>query len=215
MGVSYLDLIHEGNLGLMEAARRFDPDRNVKFISYAVWWVRQAVIKALSDRHRIFSVPARLSRAFGQIEKKFESESYSDGTPAPAEVAESLDVSLEDVNTFIAISGRDVSLSESMTEDGDLELSDKLEQETDASIELDLIQKAFRRRIEALLKELGPKEAEIIRLRYGLGGGEPKTLQEIGDALHLTRERIRQIENKAMNKLRRSSDAKGLRGFLN
>ncbi len=215
MGVSYLDLIHDGNLGLMEAARRFDPERNVKFISYAVWWIRQAVIQALSDCHRIFSVPARLSRAFGQIEKKFESESYSDGTPAPAEVAESLEVSLEDVNTFIAISGRDVSLSDSMSEDGEIELSDRLEQETEAPVELDLIKKAFRHRIEALLKELGPKEAEIIRLRFGFDGEDPKTLQEIGDELHLTRERIRQIENKAMNKLRRSSDAKGLKGFLN
>jgi RNA polymerase primary sigma factor len=215
MGVSYLDLIHEGNLGLMEAARRFDPERNVKFISYAVWWIRQAAIQALSDRHRIFSVPARLSRAFGQIEKKFESESYSDGTPAPAEVAESLDVSVEDVNTFIAISGRDVSLSESTSEDGELELAERLEQETEVPVELDLIRQAFRRRVEALLTELGPKEAEVIRLRFGLGGEEPKTLQEIGDELHLTRERIRQIENKAMNKLRRSSDAKGLRGFLN
>ncbi len=215
MGVSYLDLIHDGNLGLMEAARRFDPERNVKFISYAVWWIRQAVIQALSDCHRIFSVPARLSRAFGQIEKKFESESYSDGTPAPAEVAESLEVSLEDVNTFIAISGRDVSLSDSMSEDGEIELSDRLEQETEAPVELDLMKKAFRHRIEALLKELGPKEAEIIRLRFGFDGEDPKTLQEIGDELHLTRERIRQIENKAMNKLRRSSDAKGLKGFLN
>jgi RNA polymerase primary sigma factor len=215
MGLSYLDLIHEGNMGLMEAARRFDPGRNVKFISYAVWWIRQSIIQAISEHMRVFSVPSRMSRAFGQIERRFEAESAEKGTPAPQEVAASLDVSLDDVNTFIAISGQDVSLSDSLGEDGELEIGDKLVQETEPGVELELIREAFLGQIEELLKELGPKEAEVLRLRFGLGGGESRTLQEIGDELHLSRERIRQIENRAITKLRRSGTAQTLRGFLN
>jgi RNA polymerase primary sigma factor len=214
LGLSFLDLIHEGNLGLIEAARRFDPERNVKFISYAVWWVRQGLLQAISEHIRIFSVPARMSRAFGRMERQFEAESSELGTPAPEEVAALLDVSLDDVNTFLAISGKDVSLSDSMGEDG-LALGDRLEQETEPPVEIELIHRAFMSRTQELLEELEHKEAEVIRLRFGLDGEEPKTLQEIGDRLHLSRERIRQIENKAMTKLRRSGNAQALRGFLN
>jgi RNA polymerase primary sigma factor len=215
LGLSYLDLIHEGNMGLMEAARRFDPDRNVKFISYAVWWIRQSIIQAISEHMRVFAVPARMSRAFGQIEREFEAESAEKGTPAPEEVAASLDLSLDDVRTFIAISGKDVSLSDSLGDDGEFELGDKLAQETEPPIELELIREAFLGKFEELLQELGPKEVEVLRLRFGLDGEEARTLQEVGNELNLSRERIRQIENKAMTKLRRSGNAKALRGFLN
>lgn len=215
MGLSFLDLIHEGNLGLIEAARRFDPDRNVKFISYAVWWIRQSMFQTLSEHMRVFSVPSRMSRAFSQIEREFEADSAELGTPAPEEVAASLDVSVDDVNTFLAISGRDVSLSESVGEEGGLKLVDRLEQETEPAVEIELIRQAFMSQIQELLKELGSKEAEVIRLRFGLDGEEPETLQEIGNRLSLSRERIRQIENKAMTKLRRSRNAQALRGFLN
>jgi RNA polymerase primary sigma factor len=215
LGLSYLDLIHEGNLGLMEAARRFDPDRNVKFISYAVWWIRQSIIQVISEHMRVFSVPARMSRAFGQIEREFEADSAEMGTPAPEEVAASLDVSLGDVNTFLAISGRDVSLSDSVGDDGEIELGDKLAQESEPPVELELIREAFLNLIQELFQELGPKEAEVLRLRFGLDGGEAKTLQEVGNQLKLSRERIRQIENKAFTKLRRSGNAQALRGFLN
>lgn len=215
MGLSYLDLINDGNLGLIEAARRFDPTRNVKFISYAVWWVRQAIIQALSEHMRVFAVPSRVSRAFGQIERGFETDRGELGTPAPEEVAASLDLSLDDINTFLAISGRDVSLSDSIGEDGELEFADRLEQDSEPPVEIELIRESFLRQIQELLKELGPKEAEVLRMRFGLGGGEPKTLREIGDELSLSRERIRQIENKAITKLRRSSNAQALRGFLN
>jgi RNA polymerase primary sigma factor len=215
LGLSFLDLIHEGNLGLIQAARRFDPDRNVKFISYAVWWIRQSIIQAISGHMRVFSVPARMSRAFGQIEREFEADSAEMGTPAPEEVAASLDVSLDDVNTFLAISGKDVSLSDSVGDDGEIELGDKLAQETEPPVELELIREAFLSQIQELLQELGPKEAEVLRLRFGLDGGEAKTLQEVGNQLKLSRERIRQIENKAFTKLRRSGNAQALRGFLN
>jgi RNA polymerase primary sigma factor len=213
LGVSFLDLIHEGNLGLIQAARRFDPDRNVKFISYAVWWIRQAIFRAISEHSRVFAVPSRMATAFGRIEKQFSNDEK--GTPAPQEVAASLDLPLDAVNTFIAISGSDVSLSETVGEDGDVELVDRLPQGSDAPAEVALIQKSFLSQMRNLLSEISPKEAEVIRLRFGLDSDEPQTLQEIGDRLNLSRERVRQIESKAMAKLRRSNTAQAMRGYLN
>ncbi len=216
LGLPFLDLIHEGNLGLIEAARRFDPERNVKFISYAVWWIRQAIFQALSEHTRAFSVPARLASFFGRLEREFSAASDQEGTPAPEEVAASLDLSVDDVNALLAISGDDVSLSEPLGEEGERELSDRLEQETVPPADLKLIRESFLVQVQELLKELSPKEAEVLRLRFGLdGSGEPLTLQEIGDRLRLSRERVRQIESKAMAKLRRSGQAQALRGFLN
>jgi RNA polymerase primary sigma factor len=213
LGVSFLDLIHEGNLGLIQAARRFDPDRNVKFISYGVWWIRQTIFRAISEHSRAFAVPSRMATAFGRIEKQFSN--HEKGTPAPQEVAASLDLPLDAVNTFIAISGSDVSLSETVGEDGDVELVDRLQQGSDAPAEVALIQKSFLSQMRSLLSELSPKEAEVIRLRFGLDSDEPQTLQEIGDRLNLSRERVRQIESKAMAKLRRSNTAHAMRGYLN
>jgi len=216
LGLPFLDLIHEGNLGLIEAARRFDPERNVKFISYAVWWIRQAIIQALSEHTRAFSVPARLASVFGRLEREFSAGSDQEGTPAPEEVAASLDLSVDDVNALLAISGDDVSLSEPLGEEGERELSDRLEQGTVPPADLKLIHESFLVQVQELLKELSQKEAEVLRLRFGLdGSGEPQTLQEIGDRLRLSRERVRQIESKAMAKLRRSGQAQALRGFLN
>lgn len=215
LGLSYLDLIHEGNLGLIEAARRFDPERNVKFISYAVWWIRQSIIQALSDQTRVFRVPARIVRVFGKMEQEFKTEGQHAGTPAPEEVAATLDVSVDDVNTFIALSGTDVSLSDPLTDDGDIEMEDRLEQESVPPVELELIRKSIVGQIRELLNELGPKEAEVLRLRFGLDGEEAQTLQRIGDRLHLSRERVRQIESRAITKLRRSRSSHALRGALN
>ena len=215
LGLSFLDLIHEGNLGLIQAARRFDPDRNVKFILYAVWWIRQSIIQAVSEHTRVFSVPSRMAMAFGRIEREFKADIDDKGTPAPEEVAATLDLSLDAVNTFIAISGHDVSLSETVGEDGDIELSDRLQQRTDPQIEVELIRKSFLGQIEELLTVLGSKEANVVRLRFGLDGEEPQTLRQIGDRLRLSRERIRQIESRAIAKLRRSNTAQAMRGFLN
>ena len=213
LGVSFLDLIHEGNLGLIQAARRFDPDRNVKFISYAVWWIRQSIFRVISEHTRVFAVPSRMATAFGRIEQQFSAGEK--GTPAPEEVAASLDLSLDAVNTFIAISGNDVSLSETVGEDEGIELADRLEQGTVAPVDVVLIQKSFLSQIRSLLSELNPKEVEVLKLRFGLDDDEPQTLQEIGDRLQLSRERIRQIESKAIAKLRRSNTAQAMRGFLN
>jgi len=177
LGVSFLDLIHEGNLGLIEAARRFDPSRNVKFITYAVWWVREAMVHLLADQTRAFSFPPKL---------------------------------------FAALHGstEDVSLSDPVTRaDGQSrELADVLPQEQVPPVEDEMIHQSDLNELADALHDLDGKEFEVMRLRFGLGDDEPHTLQEIGDRLHLTRERVRQIESRAKDKLRRSAK---LRSHLN
>ena len=167
-GVPFLDLIHEGNLGLMEAARRFDPARNVKFITYAGGWIRQAMMHALADQTRAFSFPQKMFSAI--------------------------------YNT-----AGDVSLSDPVGPDGQRELGDTLAQAGIAPIDDEMIHQADLDELAAALLELDRKEREIVRLRYGLEDDEPRTLQEIGDRLHLSRERVRQIESRAKEKLRRSA----------
>jgi RNA polymerase primary sigma factor len=216
LGLSFLDLIHEGNLGLMEAAKRFDPDRNVKFISYAVWWVRQAIFHALSEHSRVFRLPQKLSGQVSRLQNLRESMSAElRRSPTNAELAEKTELSEVQVETLLRAGGDDVSLSAAVGEDGSLELGDTLEQESVPSAELELIRTSFESQIQNMVAELEPKEREVIRMRFGLDGEESRTLQEIGDALGLSRERVRQIESKAKEKLRRSREAQGLRGYLN
>jgi RNA polymerase primary sigma factor len=167
-GVSFLDLIHEGNLGLMQAARRFDPSRNVKFISYAVWWIREAMNHVLAEQTRAFSFPPRLFWRLG-------------ATTA------------------------DLSLSDTMPGDDGAPLGARLARDEHPAIETVLIQEAELRVLSAALATLDCREREVVRLRFGLDNDEPRTLQEIGDQLHLSRERVRQIESSAKEKLRRAS----------
>jgi RNA polymerase primary sigma factor len=175
-GVSFLDLIHEGNLGLIEAARRFDPSRNVKFITYGVWWVRQAMMHVLAEQTRAFSFPPKL---FAQLHA----------------------------------GGEDVSLSEPVgSEEQPRELGDLLPQDGVLPVEDELIHQADLDELTGALGDLDGKEREVVRLRFGLEDDEPQTLQEIGDRLHLSRERVRQIESRAKDKLRRSAK---LRSHLN
>ena len=216
LGLSFLDLIHEGNLGLMEAAKRFDPERNVKFISYAVWWVRQAIFHALSEHSRVFRLPQKLSGMVSRLQNLRETMAADLlRSPTNAELAEKTELSEEQVETLLRAGGDDVSLSASVGEDGTLELGDTLEQESIPSAELELIRTSFENQIQSMVAELEPKEREVIRMRFGLDGEESRTLQEIGDELGLSRERVRQIESKAKEKLRRSREAQGLRGYLN
>jgi RNA polymerase primary sigma factor len=169
LGVSFLDLIHEGNLGLIEAARRFDPNRNVKFITYAVWWIREAMMHALADQTRAFSFPPKL---FAVLHNAHD------------------DVSLND-----PIGGG--------AGDGTRELVDMIAQDL-VPVEQALIDQSALDDLAEALRELSRKEFEVMRLRFGLENDEPCTLQEIGDKLHLSRERVRQIESRAKDKLRRS-----------
>lgn len=216
LGLAYMDLIHEGSLGLMEAAKRFDPERNVKFISYAVWWVRQAVFHALSEHSRAFRLPQKLSGQVSRLSTAREKlKAELERTPTTEELAERTAQTPETVAQLLLAAGDDVSLSATVGEEGNLELGDTLEQEIIPSVELELIRTSFERRIQAMVEELEDKERDVIRMRFGLDGEEPKTLQEIGEAMGLSRERIRQIESRAKEKLRRSREAQGLRGYLN
>jgi RNA polymerase primary sigma factor len=216
LGLSFLDLIHEGSLGLIEAAKRFDPERNVKFISYAVWWVRQAIFHALAEHSRVFRLPQKLS---GQISKVGNARQQLavelERAPTTEEVAEKTALTQQEVENLLRVAGDDLSLSTAVGEDGKMELGDTLEQDTVPSVELELMRTSFEDQIRAMVGELEPKERDVIKMRFGLDGEEPRTLQEIGQALGLSRERIRQIESKAKEKLRRSHRASELRGALN
>jgi RNA polymerase primary sigma factor len=174
-GVSFLDLIHEGNLGLIEAAKRFDPGRNVKFITYAVWWIREAMMHVLSEQTRAFSFPPKLFSVLGT-------------------------------------GADDVSLSEPVTPDGSRRLGDTLPQEQVPPVEQEMIRQADLDELAAAVSDLDGKEREVVRLRFGLEDDQPRTLREIGDRMRLSRERVRQIESRAKEKLRRSAR---LRSHLN
>jgi RNA polymerase primary sigma factor len=218
LGVSFLDLIHEGNIGLMEAARRFDPERNVKFITYAVWWIRQALMHALSEQARAVALPPKLSSVaarFGREVAALAEQLHR--TPTTREIAEDLEISEADVQALARIGGSDVSLSDRTGADGDgPELGDTLEQGSVPPVDDALARRSVVERLDAALRELDEKERRVVRLRFGLDSdGETRTLQEIGDRLHLSRERIRQIEARAKEKLRRSKKVHELRSSLN
>jgi RNA polymerase primary sigma factor len=219
LGVPFLDLIHEGNLGLMEAARRFDPDRNVKFITYAVWWVRQAIMHALSGQVRAFSLPQKLSGVAARFGREVaEMTEQLERAPTTSEIAAGLEISEADVDALRRIGSTDVSLSDHIGpgEADSPELGDLIEQVTVPPIDEALIHEATVERVRDALTELDDKEREVVKLRFGLDrDGEPRTLQEVGDALGLSRERIRQIESRAKDKLRRSKRAGELRSYLN
>jgi RNA polymerase primary sigma factor len=216
LGLAYMDLIHEGNLGLMEAAKRFDPGRNVKFISYAVWWVRQAILHALSEHARVFRLPQKLSGQVSKLRSQREKLKVElERAPTTEELAERTERTSEEVEALLMASGDDVSLSAAVGDEGGLELGDTLEQEIIPSVEMEMIRDSFEKRIQLMVGDLDQKEREVIRMRFGLDGEEPRTLQEIGEVMALSRERIRQIESRAKEKLRRSREAQGLRGYLN
>ncbi len=216
LGLSFMDLIHEGTLGLMEAAKRFDPDRNVKFISYAVWWVRQAIFHALSEHSRVFRLPQKLSSQVSRLSAAREKlKGELERMPTIAELAERTALPPAEVEPLLLAAGDDVSLSTAVGDDGGLELGETLEQESVPSAEVEMIRTSFEARIQGMVSGLDEKEREVIRMRFGFDGEEPMTLQEIGEAMGLSRERIRQIESRAKEKLRRSREAHGLRGYLN
>ncbi len=215
-GLSFLDLINEGNLGLIEAAKRFDPGKNVKFITYAVWWVRQAIIHALSDQSGAFRLPqkqANLLYRIGKAQSNLRSELKR--TPTTEEIATKMEVSIQDVTNLLQVSDENISLSAVIDEEHDFHLSDKLEQKIIPSAEFILIKNSLRRALRTALDELDEKEERVVRLRFGIDGAEPKTLKEIGEMMSLSRERIRQIEAQALDKLNRSQKCQQLRGYLN
>jgi len=215
MGLGLLDLINEGNVGLIEAAKRFDPGRNVRFISYAVWWIRQAIIHALSQYSRVYNIPQKLSDQISAMKKKTALLKMALGRePTREEVALKMGIPLEDLEDLVILEEKNVSLSDRLNDDG-LEVEDRLSDELSPSVEYQIIKASVEQQIRSMLGDLDEKEALVLKLRFGLDDDKPLTLQEIGDRLALTRERIRQIEQKAMRKLSRSRKLQQLRGYLN
>ncbi|MDH3627855.1 MAG: RNA polymerase sigma factor RpoD/SigA [Acidobacteriota bacterium] len=215
-GLSFLDLINEGNIGLIEAAKRFDPDKGVKFITYAVWWVRQAIIHALSDQSGAFRLPqkqANLLYRIGKAQSQMRIELKR--IPSTEEIAERMEVPVKDVTNLLLVADENISLSAVIDEEHDFHLSDKIEQETMPSADFVLLRNSLKTLLRNALTELDPKEERVVRQRFGLDGSDPKTLKEIGEMLNLSRERIRQIEAQALEKLHRSHKCQQLRGYLN
>ena len=216
LGLPFLDLIHEGNLGLIEAARRFDPSRNVKFITYAVWWVRQAIIHALSDQSGAFRLPQKQANLLYRIGKTISQLTLDlERNPTPDEIAAKLEIPVEEVTSLLQVADENVSLSTVIDEEHEFHLSDKLEQEMMPAADMLLLKSSLKTLLHAALDELDPKEEKVVKLRFGLDGEEPKTLKEIGEMMSLSRERIRQIEAQALDKLNRSQKCQQLRGYLN
>lgn len=214
-GLSLGDLINEGNLGLIKAATRFDETRGFKFISYAVWWIRQGIMQALADQARIVRLPlnrvsslTKIGKAYSELEQEFERE------PSPAEIAEQLNMKDYEVTDTLRISGRHLSMDSPFSNSENNCLLDLIENDHHPSPDSDLVGESLKVEIENTLATLTKREAEMLRLYYGLGSEHPLTLEEIGERFNLTRERIRQIKEKALRRLRHISRSKTLRTFL-
>ena len=215
-GLSFLDLINEGNIGLIEAAKRFNPKKNVKFITYAVWWVRQAIIHALSDQSGAFRLPQKQANLLYRIGKTISQLTLDlERNPTPEEIAAKLEIPVEEVTNLLQVADENVSLSTVIDEEHEFHLSDKLEQDVIPPADMALLRSSLKDHLYACLGELDPKEQKVLRLRFGLDEGEPKTLKEIGEMMGLSRERIRQIEAQALDKLNRSQKCQQLQGYLN
>jgi len=214
-GLSLGDLINEGNLGLIKAAKRFDETRGFKFISYAVWWIRQSILQALAEQSRIVRLPLnrvgalnKIGKAFSTLEQEFERE------PSASELAEELDMSLFEVADTLKISGRHLSMDAPFVQGEDNRLLDVIQDERTPMPDHSLIKESLSKEVERALSTLTEREAEVIRLYFGLGREHSLTLEEIGEKFQLTRERVRQIKEKAIRRLRHASRSKQLRAYL-
>jgi RNA polymerase primary sigma factor len=215
-GLSFLDLINEGNIGLIEAAKRFNPKKNVKFITYAVWWVRQAIIHALSDQSGAFRLPQKQANLLYRIGKTISQMTLDlERAPTPDEIALKLEITTGEVISLLQVADENVSLSTVIDEEHEFHLSDKLEQDLIPSADAALMRSSLKDHLYACLGDLDPKEQKVLRLRFGLDESDPKTLKEIGEMMGLSRERIRQIEAQALDKLHRSQKCQQLQGYLN
>jgi RNA polymerase primary sigma factor len=216
--VPFLDLIHEGNLGLIQAARKYDPfksGQNVKFITYAVWWIRQAILHALAEHAGSFRLPQKQANNLYRLERIRSALSERLGrAPTERELSEELGISIEDVRVLTQASQSSLSLNEPVDEEGDSELGDLLEQTVLPDTDERIVRDSFMQAMRDALDELPDRERRVLELRFGLLDDQPKTLREIGDIMDLSRERVRQIESRALNKLRRSHKTRSLAGYL-
>ena len=214
-GLCLPDLINEGNLGLIKAAQRFDETRGFKFISYAVWWIRQSILQALAEQARIVRLPLnkigsinKINKTFADLEQKYERE------PSVQEIAEVLEMIPDDVKEALKSAGRHVSMDAPITQDEETTLYDVILSKDSPSPDKSLLTDSLRKEIERVLSTLTYREANIIRLYFGLNGKHPHTLEEIGEEFSLTRERVRQIKEKAIRRLKHTSRSKILKTYL-
>ena len=214
-GVSLSDLINEGNLGLIRAAHKFDETKGIKFISYAVWWIRQAILQALAEQSRIVRVPLNRAGTLHRIGKRANALLQELGREAThAEIAEGMDITEEEVAKTMSISQTHLSLDAPLTPGEDNKLLDYLADTVNPTPDELTFEKALTEAIEESLSGLKEREAKILRLYFGLDDAEPMTLEQIGTLLGITRERVRQIKEKALSRLRHVSRARALESFL-
>ncbi|MBW7869718.1 MAG: sigma-70 family RNA polymerase sigma factor [Flavobacteriia bacterium] len=214
-GLSLPDLINEGNLGLIKAAQRFDETRGFKFISYAVWWIRQSILQALAEQSRIVRLPLNKIGSINKINKAYATlEQEHERAPSAEEISELLDMSETDVKESMKNSGRHVSMDAPLVEGEDSNLYDVLNTGESPSPDGELMVESLRVEIERALQTLTPREADLIRLYFGLNGAHPMTLEEIGETFDLTRERVRQIKEKAIRRLKHTSRSKILKTYI-
>jgi len=215
-GLSLADLINEGNIGLIKAAKRFDEARGFKFISYAVWWIRQAILQALAEQSRIVRLPLNRVGTLHKIGKVSSSLQQGLGRePSPDEIAHELDLSEMEVSDTLKISNSHLSLDAPFSVSEDNSLIDILEDEFQPAPDEELLDQSLKLEIEKALDTLTPREAEVISLYFGLNHEKSLTLEEIGARFSLTRERVRQIKEKAIRRLRHASRSRSLRAYLN
>lgn len=214
-GLSLPDLINEGNLGLIKAARRFDETRGFKFISYAVWWIRQSILQALAEQARIVRLPLnqvgslnKINKAFSKLEQEFER------TPSAEELADILDIAEDKVADTLRVSGRHISMDAPFVQGEENTLLDVLVNTDSPRADNSLITESLQKEIERSLATLTERERDVIKLFYGIGYSHEYTLEEIGDKFDLTRERVRQIKEKAIKRLKHSSRSKLLKTYL-
>lgn len=214
-GLSLGDLINEGNLGLIKAVRRFDETRGFKFISYAVWWIRQSILQALAEQSRIVRLPLnrvgalnKIGKAYTTLKQEFERE------PSADEIAEALDMDVHEISDTLKISGKPVSMDAPFSSSEENSLLDIIENDQQPSPDNELISESLKQEIKNVLSILPEREAEVIRLYFGLDGEYAMTLEEIGEMFNLTRERVRQIKEKAIRRLRHNSKSNILKSYL-
>ena len=216
-GLSLPDLINEGNMGLIKAAQRFDETRGFKFISYAVWWIRQSILQALAEQSRIVRLPLNKIGAINKINKTFAKlEQELEREPIAEEIAEILDILPEDIRETMKNQGRHMSMDAPLgtnVEDGG-SMYELMENKHEASPDNELMMESLRNEISRALTSLTAREADVIKLYYGLSGGHSHSLEEIGEKFELTRERVRQIKEKAVRRLKHASRSKVLMGYL-
>ncbi len=214
-GLSLGDLINEGNLGLIKAAKRFDETRGFKFISYAVWWIRQSILQALAEQSRVVRLPLnrvgalnKIGKAFSNLEQEYERE------PSASEIADELEMTPFEVSDTLKISGRHLSMDAPFNQGEDNRLLDVIQNDRQPAPDNILMQESLKKEVDRALSTLTRREAEVVKLYFGLEQEHPLTLEEIGEQFNLTRERVRQIKEKAIRRLRHASRSRALRAYL-